>query len=338
MDKVGYRLWLKFRTSMRLDSEETVLSAMVGGRQVTIEAEGGRQPLKDATWLVAGCRGFETQESAREFGEEFRRAVHLTGLCTLVGADAGDPGEDRRMSWTNPDAFHPDFRRKHPEVRFGPDVHGISILPDDDKTVFAKPPSMEAVVRSNAGNFLESLEQALPDDDLRTRGSSSIRRAVRILSLAEMNQDPIAKAVLAISTVEGLAADPPWTDAQAKLIERAASWLEDDCGDSQDAWQVIEAIRRMRKESIRQRVRKLLEANDLSSLRPAWDSLYGRRSALFHGRSDGGDESVGDRLEQEGLHRLGHDAVILCGKIVLSMAKRNGMPVPECAKANFGIE
>ena len=72
MDKVGYRLGLKFRTSMRLDSEETVLSAMVGGRQVTIEAEGGRQPLKDATWLVAGRRGFETQESAREFGEDFR--------------------------------------------------------------------------------------------------------------------------------------------------------------------------------------------------------------------------------------------------------------------------
>ena len=71
MDQVGYRLWLKIRTFRRLDSEETVLSAMVGGRQVTIEAECGRQPLRNATWLVTGCWRFETQESVREFGEEF---------------------------------------------------------------------------------------------------------------------------------------------------------------------------------------------------------------------------------------------------------------------------
>ena len=79
-----------------------------------------------------------------------------------------------------------------------------------------------------------------------------------MLNLAEMNQDPIAKVVLAISTVEGLATDLPWTDGQRKLIENSAAWLETTQGKENDVSEVVEAIRRLRKESIRQRLKKLL--------------------------------------------------------------------------------
>ena len=338
MERVKFRLWLKFRTGKPLNSEETTLTATVAGRQVVIKSERSEQPLSKTSWLNIGSRGFETEEMARKFGEALRRAVHLAGLCTRVGTDAGDPGDDRSKSWVNPEAIFPDIRREQPEVRFGSDVHGILILPDDDNTVFLRASGGEAVVRSNAEHFLEALEQALPDEDLCPKGSASVRRAVRILNLAEINQDPIAKSVLAISTVEVLAVDPPWTDSQAKLIERAASWLEDECGESEDATQVIEAIRRMQQQSIRRRIRNLLDVNDLSSLWRAWDDLYDRRSALFHGRSEDGDESVGDRLEQVELHGIGLDAVKLSGQIVLSIAKRSGMAVPERAKVHFGVE
>lgn len=338
MEQVSYRLWLKLRSAKPLHSEKTSLTATIAGRPVTIESEDRDQPLSKASWLVIGCRGFETEDLARRFGESLRRAVHLAGLCTRMGIDAGDPGEDRTRSWVNPDAISPELRREFPEVRFGPDVHGIVILPDDKNTVFLKLSAPEAVVRLNAEHFLEALEQALPDDDMRPGESPSIRRAIRILNLAEMNQDPIAKAMLAISTVEGLATDPPWTDGQLKLIEEAANSLKNACGDAEDARQVVEAIRRVRKESIRQRIRKLLAMNGLSSLWQAWDNLYDRRSDLLHGRSAAGEESRGDHLEQAELHRFGHEATTLSAQIVLSIAKRNGMPVPDHAKTHFAVE
>lgn len=71
-----------------------------------------------------------------------------------------------------------------------------------------------------------------------------MRRAVRVLNLAEMNKDPIARVVLAISTVEGLAADHGWTERQKELITDAADWLERAHGGEEATGQVIEAIRR----------------------------------------------------------------------------------------------
>ena len=72
---------------------------------------------------------FETEDQARVFGEELRRATHLAGLCNRLGVDARDPGEDRTVSWLNPEVFG----RMNPEKRLAPDVHGIVVLPDDGK-------------------------------------------------------------------------------------------------------------------------------------------------------------------------------------------------------------
>ena len=66
-------------------------------------AENRGESLSKTSWLVMSCRGFETEAQAREFGEELRRATHLAGLCNRLGVDAGDPGEDRTMSWLNPE-------------------------------------------------------------------------------------------------------------------------------------------------------------------------------------------------------------------------------------------
>ena len=166
----------------------------------------------------------------------------------------------------------------------------------------------------------------------------SIRRAIRVLNLAEMNTDPIAKVVLAISTIEGLATDPPWTDEQQKLIESSAAWLKRTHGDVEETKQVIEAILRVRKQSIRQRIRKLLAANELSGVWQDWDDLYSKRSRLFHGGTKKGSEHRGDYLENSELHGLAQKAINLCSRIVLSMAKREGILVPDRAKVHFGVQ
>ena len=335
--KTKYRLWLKLRVGRSLATSENALTASIAGRTVTIESERRPQPLSEASWLVMGCRGFETEDQAWGFGEELRRAAHLAGLCARVGVDAGDPGEDRTLSWVNPEILGIG-RGEYRDLRLGPDVHGIVVLPDDGNTVFFRGGRATGQARSSADHFVGALEEALSESDALRSGSRSIRRAIRVLNIAEINEDSIAKVVLAVSTVEGLANDPSWTDGQRELIESAAVWLERAHSDGEEARQVITAIRQVRKVSIRQRIRRLLAANDLSSVWPDWDKLYARRSRLFHGQTGVGGEQRGSHLEESDLHGLGQKAIKLCARIVLSMAKREGIAVPDRARVHFGVE
>ena len=335
--KIKYRLWLKLRVGRPLATDESTLTASVAGRTVTIGSDMKAEPITKASWLVIGCRGFETEDEAREFGEKLRRAAHLAGLCARVGVDAGDPSDDRTVSWVNPEILR-SGGRLDPDTRIGPDVHGIVILPDEGKTVFVRVGPVTAQVLSNAGDFVRALEQAMPEHDVSGSDFPSIRRAIRLLNLAEMNTDPIAKVVLAISVIEGLATDLPWTDEQQELIENSAAWLEQTYSDGEETRQVIEAIRRVRSESIRQRIRKLLAANELSDLWSHWNRLYSKRSRLFHGGTNADSEHRGNYLEESELHRLGQDAFNLCSRIVLSMAKREGIPVPDRAKVHFSVK
>ena len=148
VEKTKYRLWLKLRIGKSLDTEDDALTVSIAGRTVTIESEKRGEPLSKTSWLVMSCRGFETEAQARKFGEELRRATHLAGLCNRLGVDAGDPGEDRTMSWLNPEIV----RNVNPDIRLAPDVHGIVILPDDGNNVFARW-RMNAQVRANTGRL-----------------------------------------------------------------------------------------------------------------------------------------------------------------------------------------
>ena len=287
--------------------------------------------------MVMGCRGFEAENHAREFGEELRRAAHLAGLCARVGVDAGDPGENPTVSWFNPEILC-GIEGLDPNTRIGPDVHGIVVLPDDGKTLFVRGGHASGQVRIYAAEFVRALEEALPESDTPGSDFPSIRRAIRVLNLAEMNEDPIAKVVLPISVIEGLATEPPWTDCQKKLIERAAGWLQQNFGNGEETKQVINAILQVRRESIRQRIRKMLVANELSDMWSDWETLYNSRSRLFHGRTESGKEYRGDYLKESELHSLGQESINLCTRIVLSMAKREGISVPDGAKVHFGVE
>ena len=96
------------------------------------------------------------------------------------------------------------------------------------------------------------------------------------------------------------------------MIEGAAAWLEHTGGDGEGIRQVVEAIRRTRHTSIRQKIRKLLDSNDLlEDLWEDWDALYKKRSRLFHGGRRAGSEYRGDHLAESELHALGQEALKL---------------------------
>lgn len=335
--QTSYRLCLKLRVGKALATEEPSLAASLAGYDVTISSEKHLQPLSEASWLLIECRGFVTEEDARDYGEALSRAVHLAGLCTRVGVDGGDPGENRTVSYVNPDALR-SIGVLDPDARIAPDIHGVVVLPDDGKTLFVRLGQAKGVLLSSANDFVRALEEAFPEPRAPIADRPSIRRAVRILNLAEMNADPIAKVVLAISTIEGLAPVPAWSESQKEMIANAAGWIEGTFGDGEATEQVVQAIQRIRQSSIRQRMRRLLDSNDLSDLWDDWERLYSKRSRLFHGGDRDRGEQRGDPLTDSELRTLAQEATKLCGRIVLSLAKREGIAIPGGASLHFGVE
>lgn len=261
--------------------------------------------MSESFWLVASCGGFDSEGEATAFGEALRRAVHLAGLSARVGADAGDPGEDRTRSWVNPDILKP-VRDAHPDLRLAPDVHGLVVLPDDGNNLFARARG-SGEARANAANFAEAVRQALStaggEGD---EAAAPVRRAIRMLNLAQRSNDSIAKLARAVAAVEGLA------DRQSRLAEE-------------------------RGMSVRARVKELMTKYGLDELWADWDDLYGKRSRLFHDDAASPGEALGSYLDETELHRLGERANRLCATIVLAIAKQEGFPVPDQASVHFEI-
>ena len=151
---------------------------------------------------------------------------------------------------------------------------------------------------------------------------------MRTLNLAYINHEPLAKVVLAVSSIEALAAgDAGWTPSQLDMIKWAADRVEAQFGNAAEA--VADAIRRVRYLSLRQQAKRLLDRHGLLELWPDWEDVYGRRSGLFHGGA--GDDDPDS-------HDLANDAIRVCGAIVLSIAQRQGAILPNAASQHFPIQ
>ena len=305
-DATVYGVWLTFRVGKRLHTKETALTATILGKTVTMKSVKNDQPLCKSFWLIASCTGFDSETEAKAFGEELRRAVHLAGLGTKVGVDARDPGEDRTLSWTNPEIPLGALRDKHPDLKLAPDVHGLVVLPDDGNYIFIRERA-SGESRANTANFVKALQQALSSPTgSGDEGSRPIRRAIRLLNLAEMSNDSIAKLARAVAAVEGLA------DRQSRSTGH-------------------------RLDKVGERVKEMMWTHGLEDHWADWNYLYNKRSRLFHDDAVDPGEALGSYLDETELHELGERASKLCAKIILTIAKQAGIPVPEQASVHFGV-
>ena len=203
-----------------------------------------------------------------------------------------------------------------------PDIHGLTILPDDENVRVVGGEATGRVTHDPA-EFVRAIEEAA------TKGmSQDVVQAISVLNLAQINESPIAKVVLAISSIEALAVQGEgWTASQREVIGGAAEWVHREFGDCSAAQEVTVAIQRVRQYSLRQQAKQLLTEHDLLTSWADWDKVYGRRSRLFHG----GANREGDVVELAG------DAMTVCGRIVLSIAKQQGAVLPTAAQVHFGV-
>ena len=309
----GFRLYLQVRIGKALHTDEVSLTTHLDGREVTVRPSLGSPLISKAEWLVFEARGFPTESEARTFGERLRANVQLAALCSGPGVDTG---LDEVLGSINEEYWRSEGWLK-PHQRHGPDVHGLLILPDDDNTVFSR--GRAKVTRtSDPQLFLEAMRE-LADQPSVTE--PAIALSVRLLNLARINSEPLARIVLAVSAVERVAEDEKWTREQRTLIQNLATVITDS-----EVKQAVERMLSMRKMSVAQGVRLMLDRNGLDHLWAAWKELYERRSRLFHG----------DRaFTKQETQKLSSDATELCGKIILGLIKRNGIKLPSVASMNF---
>ena len=317
---VGYRLRLKVRTGKPFFSDKAVPSVSVADRSVSIHPDGNEQPYSNANWILFVSSGFPTENAALEFGEKLQTIVEIAALCSHLGADTG-LGET--LSWFNEDV-HREMGDLNAHQRIAPDIHGISVVPDDDNNVFLRAGIARGTTKTDPVRFTDSVE-TLANQEITT--TSDLKLPIQLLNLALINPDSLAIIVLANSAVDSVISDSSWSDKQSKLIKSVAECLRDDADEEEDIIEVAESIKHMRL-SLRKGVKHLLSENGLDDLLwKDWDDMYSRRSKLIH-------HGKGPFSQQE-LNTLAQDSIRICGTIILAIIRQQGIELPSITQTHF---
>ena len=94
----------RFRVSKPLHSDAQQLPFAIGGREALVCGESTK-PLSGSEWMTMYVHDFESEEIARNFGEQVGRALLLAGARQDVGIDAGENrasvsfGQGPSMPW-----------------------------------------------------------------------------------------------------------------------------------------------------------------------------------------------------------------------------------------------
>lgn len=304
-----FRIRLRARLGMALNCQEESVSFSIFDRDIKIKSDVKGQILKDSQWIVVDARGFQTEHEAGEFGEKISTLLQLAAMCCRIGIDAGEGKPTAQMS----EEFARACGMLGPRERLAPNVHGILILPDDERT---RIPSFRAsgVSRVSPRRLFECINAFSMNECFNLLKSS---HGVRLINRALMSNDPLSKIVLAISAVEALGQNETWSHEQRNLLRKLADEVESGCESEPDMLEVAEAIRRgLHRVGLRQGVMRELARLNLLYLKEDWDKLYAIRSAIFHGTKEFSHSDLGGFADE---------TVNLCSKIVIAVVERDGV-------------
>jgi len=314
-----FRLRLRILIGKPLTSKEPSLTLNFEGREVLVKSQIKDEPLSETTWIVLHARGFPSEEAAAAFGERLRVAVEIAAFSVRLGTNTG---QDKPTGWMS-EEYARSIGLLKGDDRIQPNVHGILVLPDDDKT---RIPIFSATlsVTADSASFLDALKEVTGN----TVKTDAIRNGLRVLNLALMTPHPLAQLVLAFSAIEALGQDENWTSAQTALIKKMATEVEAAANDNSETLEVASALRRgLHRIGLRQGVLRVLERIGQSTLKNEWDRLYGLRSGIFHGTAP---------LSEPDANQLATDTITLCGKVIIALLACEGIKVPSIAKTHFG--
>ena len=320
-----YLMRLQIRLGKRLYTEETSLSATVDGHEVSITSRNPDESVSEARWIAFEARGFSSENTARAFGEKLRLSLSIAGLCSRVGVDAG---RGQTLGSVN-EAYHRAKGLIEPYQRIAPDIHGISVTPDDGNSIRPYVGMPKLTVLGDSDQFIRALEELqfaeLAGID-EPGALESLAMPMRFLNLALMTEDRRGQVVLALSAIESLIRHEKWNSRQKTWIRNAASALEEsgdgEMGDiAKRLWDVLHY-----RTTLRQGIFAVLTRNGLEHLKSEWDAVYGLRSKLFHGHGS---------FSRAKVNELAQKSVNLCTTIFLAIVRNRGIELPEIATIHF---
>ena len=291
---------LRFRLQKKLNIETAEHRFRVGDVEAVISSFDKERPIKDSYWLVINARGFATADDARAYGDALRLAVELASIATRLGVDTGvdavtfGVGQDVR-----------EVLLQQGGILLRDNVHGVDVFEDDSRVCIL---SGEAT-----GEVLAAHEPFLPyTADLFNAMkplSQNAHNVIILLNSALMLTEPIGKIVFAVSAVEMIGQDLDWSASQRRVLVHLAALAQQHSElQADERTEVVAAIEKLHRISLRQGVFRLLDTLSLSHLRKPWDKLYAKRSEVIHAiapqRAANYDE-------------LANETVTLCGYILL---------------------
>lgn len=315
-----FRARLRFRLGKPLTSDESLMTATILGRSVSIKPHKRDQIFKDANWIVINAGGFASEAEAWQFGSHLKAIVEIAGAAARIGVDIG---LDQPTCFIA-EEFARGLNLIEPHEEVWPNVHGLTVHPDDDRYRYPLVEA-EAKVTADPMQFVGALSElgvGAPFD------IAPARDAVRAINLALLAREPLSQVVFAVSAIEALGQSEKWSKRQRELLQALAQQVEID-GDPDDieAVEVAAAIRRgTHRIGLRQGVLRVFRRLGLGHLAKDWDRLYDVRSGIFHGTRTVPDSEAAE---------LAQAAISLCGQVITALLSEHGIPVPTVAQLHF---
>jgi hypothetical protein len=251
MSTEQHRLRLRIHLGKPLTSKETSLSLKFENRDVEIQSQVKDQVLSETDWIVLLAKGFSSSEEATAFGERLRVAVEIAAFSTRLGTNTG---QDKPTGWMA-EAYARSLGIIKDDERIAPNVHGILILPDDDKTRIAIV-SATLTVTADPASFVDALK-AVTKNEIKT---ASVRDGLRVFNLALMAQNSLAQLVLAFSAIEAFGQEEKWTLVQVEFIQKLATEIETTSSEEPELLEVSHALlRNLHRVGLRQGVVRVLD-------------------------------------------------------------------------------
>jgi hypothetical protein len=314
-----YRARVRVRFGMGLTSDEVLILTQVAGRTVEIKSQEKGKTLRGSEWIIFSAGGFGSEAAAQSFGENLCNFIGIAGVCTRIGVDVG---ENNSTGWID-EEFARAIGLIGAEDRVYPNVHGLIVVPDDGHSKCVDM-NITAAVTADPVALIESLTELGDAGPVRMASASA---GIGLLNLALLAKEPLTQTVLAVSAVEALGQGENWTDTQKAILEKLAYSVENEPNAGAEQQEIADALRRsIHRIGLRQGVLRVLSRLGLDHLRKEWDRLYGLRSGVFHGTA---------QLNNSEMSQLGYDAITLCGKIIVSLLRSEGVHVPSVAAKHY---
>ncbi|MEO7335976.1 MAG: hypothetical protein ABIV63_05270 [Caldimonas sp.] len=228
--------------------------------------------IRNSEWLVMDARGFSTEADAYEFGRKLRSDIEIASVSTRLGIDAGRevvPEICGRLVMK-------DRIGNEIQATGRPNVHGLDVLRDDINvrffdfsaaaTALATPDPFLAMVPK-----LHALQIPAPD-----RTSA----VILLLNHALMRPEAIVRAVLAFAAIEMLARQDLSRETHRPSLSESSecSMRSATCHETERQRDAI--CPSVHQLTVRDGVRRLLDALDLGHLKGEWNALHDKNDAF----------------------------------------------------------